>query len=78
MLQQVPPNIARENMSGGVKAAYDDVKTRSFMAAQLILDDKPGTLDMMVESTYPTQSGPRPVFGEEIMALAGQLRHLSS
>lgn len=43
------------------------------MAKQLILDTKPGMLDMMTESTDPEQKGKHPAFEVEILALAREL-----
>jgi len=57
----------------GVGGKFGEVLGRNFMAKQLILDTKPGTLDRMTESTYPEQKGRHPAFGEEILALAREL-----
>lgn len=39
----------------------------------LMLDQVPGMLDQMTESTYPSQAGQHPAFGEDVPALARQL-----
>jgi hypothetical protein len=56
------------------KEAWSDIVGRSVMGAGLLLDEKPGMLDMMVESTYPNQSGPRPVIGEDLLESARKLK----
>ncbi len=52
---------------------WQDVIGRSVVAGDLILDTNRGMLDMMVDSTYPGQPGPRPVIGEDIKAVARKL-----
>ena len=46
---------------------------RSFYAAVLILDDKPGMLDLMVESAYPGYNPTKPEFGEEILGVCREI-----
>jgi hypothetical protein len=72
MLYNVDPKVSFE--SSGQKEAWSDVVGRSVMGAGLLLDDHPGMLDMMVEGTYPNQSGPRPVIGEDILEAARKLQ----
>ena len=43
------------------------------MAKDLILDTNKGMLDMMMESTYPGQTGEPPTFGDEVLAVAREL-----
>ncbi|KAI9656913.1 MAG: hypothetical protein M1821_003552 [Bathelium mastoideum] len=71
MLSDVEPSLQR--MGKEEEEAWTDVIGRSVMAQQLILDTKPGMLDLMVSATYPGQAGPTPQFGDEIVALARQL-----
>ena len=52
---------------------WDDVHSRSALAAQLILDTMPGMLNTMTEKTYPGQAGQHPEFGEGIMESARKL-----
>ena len=72
MLHAVPSSLP-SSMTAGVRKAWSDVIGRSVMAATLILDTKRGMLDMMTESTYRTERGNRPEFGEEILGIARQL-----
>ena len=55
------------------REAWDDCKGRAKMSKQLILDTNPGMLNMMMQSTYPNQSGEPPAFGEEVLAAAREL-----
>ena len=71
MLYQIPPNAPLSNSR--YQQAYSDIVSRSVMAAELLLDSKPGMLDMMVESTYPVQTGGRPMISEDILAAARKL-----
>lgn len=56
------------------KSAWADIQSRNAMASELLLDSKPGMLDMMVQSSYPNQSGPTPVIGEDIKEAARKLK----
>ncbi|KAH9845776.1 hypothetical protein Tdes44962_MAKER01208 [Teratosphaeria destructans] len=63
---------------GQEKETWGDVISRTEVAKMLLLDTRPGMLDMMVESTYPHHSGElpfakRPVLGEDILAIAREL-----
>ncbi len=49
---------------------WEDATGRAFFTKMLITDQKKGTLDQMVESTYGKQAGQPPEFGEEIMEIA--------
>lgn len=51
----MPPTL--EDMDPTQEQWWDDVHSRNFMTAQLILDTRPGMLDTMVDSTYPGQTG---------------------
>ena len=74
MLYQVPPTSAFSPQSTPQdREAWSDVVGRSVMAAELLLDSKPGMLDMMVGSTYPGQAGAHPVIGEDVLAAARKL-----
>ena len=72
MLYNVDPKVPFE--TSGQKEAWSDVISRSVMGAGLLLDDHPGMLDMMVEGTYPNQSGPRPVVGDGVLEAARKLK----
>ena len=72
MLYNIDP--ARPLRTSGQREAWSDIVSRAVMGAGLLLDDHPGMLDMMVESTYPNQSGPRPVIGEELLESARKLK----
>ena len=52
---------------------WQDAIGRTTFTKMLILDTRPGMLNMMTETTYPDQRGAHPDFGEEILELA---RHL--
>ncbi len=69
-LENIPPT---KDFSGSPQI-WTDVITRSMMAAELILDSKPGMLDMLVESTYPGAASDRPVIGDDIKAAAERLK----
>ena len=70
-LYQVPSSKKLNKMSTSDRATWEDVISRSILAASLILDEKPGMLDSMVAST---SNGPQPEFGEEILELARRLQ----
>ena len=69
MLYAVPITASGRTSS----KAYNDVKGRSVMAGELLLDTKPGMLDMMVEAAYPGAAGDRPDIGDDLKAAAGEL-----
>lgn len=71
MLAKVEPSSSRGDARS---EEWADVYTRSQMAADLLLDDKPGMLDMMVESTHPANASERPEITEEIKAAARALK----
>jgi hypothetical protein len=73
MCYNIDPELKHHRKGEPLPEDYMDVLGRSFMASQLILDTKPGTLDMMTETTYPEQRGQHPQFGEEILQLAREL-----
>ncbi|KAF2841952.1 hypothetical protein M501DRAFT_1054704 [Patellaria atrata CBS 101060] len=52
---------------------FNDCIGRTVMAQQLILDTKPGMLDMMTESTYSEQKSRHLAFGGEIVRLVEEL-----
>ncbi|KAF2501324.1 hypothetical protein BU16DRAFT_555819 [Lophium mytilinum] len=70
MYYNVDPQLAHHKPGEPLPEDYSDVIGRCVMAQQLILDTKPGMLDMMTESVYPEQKGRHPKFGEEILGLA--------
>lgn len=58
---------------------WADVISRSMLTASLILDERPGMLDELVERSYPGQAGQlpfgqRPVMGDEIKEAARRLK----
>jgi hypothetical protein len=55
------------------KRCGGDVKSRSGMAASLILDQMPGMLEMMVQSAYPGMKGGAEELGDEIKNAASAL-----
>ena len=71
MLYQVPPDAPYSTPAE--KEAWSDVVGRSVMGAELLLDSKPGMLDMLAESAYPAQPGDRPVIGDDVLAAARKL-----
>lgn len=66
-LYMIPPDIATERMRTVDRERYSDVLSRNSLTAALILDDKPGMLNELVESAYHGQAGQHPDFGEEIL-----------
>lgn len=70
MFSNVDPKLPKNRST---REAWSDVLGRSMMASQLILDTKPGMLNMMIESTNPEQKGKHPEFGDEIKALAREI-----
>ncbi|KAF2815288.1 uncharacterized protein BDZ99DRAFT_516024 [Mytilinidion resinicola] len=70
MYYNIDPQLAHHRPGEPLPEDYADVIGRCVMAQQLILDTKPGMLDMMTEMTYPEQKGRHPRFGEEILGLA--------
>jgi hypothetical protein len=75
MLYNIDPKLPRR--TNREREAWSDIISRNVMGGNLLLDTKPGMLDVMVESTYPNQSGPRPVIGEEILEAARKLANPS-
>jgi hypothetical protein len=78
----VPPTITSETM-GSLPArdreAWSDLQSGCVMAAELILDTRPGMLDMMVEGTHRVRTGEmpfgqRPNFWDEIKEAARVLK----
>lgn len=69
MCVNVHPGLPNDMSMQEVEARKDAVG-RTFFSGKLILDDKPGFLNEMVEMTYPGQKGKHPEFGEEVLALA--------
>lgn len=71
MLYNIDPKLPlRTNRE---KEAWADIMSRSAMGANLLLDTNRGMLDMMVQGTYPSQSSPQPVIGEDILEAARKL-----
>ena len=68
-------NPKLENLSAREKETWKDASGRAVFAGSLITDEKPGMLDMMVESSYPDPAtrGPRVDFGGEILEFAAML-----
>lgn len=66
MLLAIPPATT-------AAAPYTDVISRLVMAKELLLDSKPGMLDMMIDSTYPGQTGPKPEIGDDLKEAARAL-----
>lgn len=64
-------------MNGMEKQAFTEVIGRSVMIYSLILDDKPGALNAMVEMSYPGTAGNHPDFGENILEEARKLKNAS-
>jgi len=62
-----------KDLSAADKEMWEDASGRAFFTKMLITDQKKGTLDQMVESTYGKQAGQPPEFGEEIMEMARSL-----
>ncbi|KAL9609775.1 MAG: hypothetical protein Q9167_005487 [Letrouitia subvulpina] len=69
---QVNPGLP-EDMSEQEAEAWQDAIGRSMFSGKLILDDKPGLLNEMVEMAYPDQQGKHPEIGAEVLALARAL-----
>ena len=69
LLYMIDPKRPQQQME-----QWSDIVSRSVMGAGLLLDDNAGMLDMMVEGTYPNQSGPRPVVDEEVLEAARKLK----
>lgn len=58
------------DLPDGFDAAMQDIFGRTAMSCGLILDEKPGALNEMIESTYPSEKGKEhPEFGEDILQL---------
>lgn len=74
LLYNIDPKLSFGAGTSQQQEAWSDIVSRSVMGAALLLDEKPGMLDMMVEGTYPNQSGPRPVVGEEVLEAARKLK----
>lgn len=72
LYNKVHPGLPKD-MSKQEAEAWEDVVGRTFFSGKLILDDKPGLLNEMVEMAYPDQNGKHPEFGEEVLALARAL-----
>ena len=70
-LYVVDPGL--EGMSSERRTGWVQAQSRAKLAAMLILDDKPGMLDQMVESTDRDQKSQHPEFGEDILGIARQL-----
>ncbi|KAL8840759.1 MAG: hypothetical protein Q9170_001197 [Blastenia crenularia] len=68
---KVDPSL--QNLSKEAQEMWLDAVGRATFTKMLILDTKPGTLNIMTETAYPDQRGQNPEFGEEILELA---RHL--
>jgi hypothetical protein len=74
----VPPSVpAAETDNPQAKQIWADIYSRNKMAGGLIIDDKPGMLNTMIESTYPGTRN-HPEFGEEILAEAKVLFDLKT
>ena len=71
MLAQVDPSL--QNMSSTEKELWNSIIGRNVLARGLILDEKPGMLDQMVEATDPGQAGAPLDFGEDVIALARRM-----
>ncbi|KAK5168814.1 uncharacterized protein LTR77_006123 [Saxophila tyrrhenica] len=68
-LENIPPSSPFD----GRNEMWVDVVSRSVMTKELLVDSKPGMLDMLVESTYPSSSSDRPEIGDDIKASARTL-----
>ncbi|KAL8646096.1 MAG: hypothetical protein Q9226_007020 [Calogaya cf. arnoldii] len=71
MFYNVNPTL--QGLSKQEKEKWEDAVGRTTFTKVLILDTRPGMLDLMTETTYPDQKGAHSDFGEEILELA---RHL--
>ena len=60
MLYDIPPTANKRNPR--FRSQWTDALGRCIMASQLILDEQPGMLNMMTESTNPEQVGQHPFF----------------
>lgn len=75
MLYIVPSSL--EGLSSSQQETWNDVVGRSVMGAGLILDEKPGMLDQMLQMSYP--GGDRNVdFGNEVLEVARALKNEGS
>lgn len=67
----MPPSL--DHLTPATREKWTDAIGRSVMARELILDSKPGILDMMTKMTYPDQKGRHPAFGEGVLEAARAL-----
>jgi hypothetical protein len=66
----VPPSVpVAETENRQAMKIWADVYSRNKTAGGLIIDDKPGMLNNLIESTYPGTTN-HPDFGEEILSEA--------
>ncbi|MCJ1376476.1 hypothetical protein MMC20_007719 [Loxospora ochrophaea] len=70
-LYQVDPTL--KDLSRQEKEQWNDAVGRTVLAQELLLDTKPGALNTMTESTYPSQRGNHPELGEDVLVAARQL-----
>ena len=70
LLYLVPANL---QCQGKEKETWANVKSRSVMAASLILNEQPGMLDMMLAAS-PGGGGQQPQMGSEVEAAARRLK----
>ncbi|GIZ49077.1 hypothetical protein CKM354_001211700 [Cercospora kikuchii] len=73
MIYNLPPAKNPERYNEQQKETYHDVISRSVMSKSLLTDQRPGMLNMMIESTNPEQRGRHPELGADILAAANAL-----
>ena len=76
-----PSYCTKADLDAEDRQAWDDVLSRSALAVSLTLDEKPGTLDRMIEGTHPGRTGVLPFgqraeFGEEVLKATRALKVL--
>ena len=72
MLYQIQPSSTSDTSSNN--EPWTDILSRNAMANQLILDTTPGMLNMMIQTTYPGQTGQQAEFGDDIVEAAKKLK----
>ena len=72
----IPPTSTAASLTGQFKEFYEDVQSRSRMAAELLLNTTPGMLNSMVEMGYPGQTFDHPDFGAPILEDARRLQQV--
>ena len=68
MLYSIDPEL--RGLSKQDKSVWEDATGRAAFSKMLILDEMPGMLNQMTESTYPGQAGRHPDFGKDVLDLA--------